>query len=266
MRLHVTIAARPRIGRAAPPAFARRHATVAGCPFADAPARHEDEMITVHHLNNSRSQRMLWLLEELDVEYQVVRYRRDPQTLLAPPELRAVHPLGKSPVISDGDVTIAESGAIIEYLTGRYGGGRFVPPQDSPERLRYTYWLHYAEGSAISPLLLSLIIRRMPKAPMPFFARPIVRRLAQKVQASYVDPQLKLHFDYMESELGRREWFAGGQFCAADIQMSFPIEAGRARGVVGDARPRLAAFLDRIHARPAYQRALEQGGAFAIQG
>jgi len=223
-------------------------------------------MITVHHLNSSRSQRVLWLLEELDVEYRIVRYRRDPQTLLAPPELRAVHPLGKSPVISDGDVTIAESGAIIEYLIGRYGGGRLVPSPDSPERLRYTYWLHYAEGSAMSPLLLSLVFRRMPNAPMPFFARPIVRRLAQKVQAAYVDPQLKLHFDYMESELERGEWFAGDQFRDADIQMSFPVEAGKARGVVGDARPRLAAFLDRIHVRPAYQRALEQGGAFAIQG
>jgi len=223
-------------------------------------------MITVHHLNNSRSQRVLWLLEELDVEYRIVRYQRDPQTLLAPAELRAVHPLGKSPVISDGDVTIAESGAIIEYLIGRYGGGRLVPLPDSAERLRYTYWLHYAEGSAMSPLLLSLIFRRMPKAPMPFFARPIVRNLAAKVQASYVEPQLKLHFDYMESELNRHEWFAGDQFSAADIQMSFPVEAGQARSMVGAARPKLAAFLGRIHARPAYQRALEQGGTFAVQG
>jgi glutathione S-transferase len=223
-------------------------------------------MITVHHLNNSRSQRVLWLLEELDIEYQIVRYQRDPQTLLAPAELRAVHPLGKSPVISDGDVTIAESGAIIEYLTGRFGRGKLVPPADTAQRLRYTYWLHYAEGSAMSPLLLSLIFRRMPKAPMPFYARPIVRNLAQKVQASYVDPQLNLHFDFMEGELGRAEWFAGEEFSAADIQMSFPIEAGQARGMVGANRPGLAEFLSRIHARPAYQRALEQGGAFAVQG
>ncbi len=223
-------------------------------------------MITVHHLNNSRSQRVLWLLEELDLDYRIVRYQRDPKTLLAPAELRAVHPLGKSPVISDGDVTIAESGAIIEYLTGRHGGGRLVPPPDTAQRLRYTYWLHYAEGSAMSPLLLSLIFRRMPKAPMPFFARPIVRSIAQKIQASYVDPQLKLHFDYMESELNRHEWFGGDEFSAADIQMSFPVEAGQARGMVGGGRPKLAAFLDRIHARPAYQRALEQGGTFAVQG
>ena len=223
-------------------------------------------MITVHHLNNSRSQRVLWLLEELEVEYRIVRYQRDAKTLLAPPELKAVHPLGKSPVISDGDATIAESGAIIEYLIRRYGNGRLVPADDSGARLRYTYWLHYAEGSAMTPLLLSLIFRRMPKAPMPFFVRPIVRGIADRAKASYVDPQLKLHFDYMEGELAQVAWFAGDEFSAADIQMSFPVEAGQARGLVGSARPRLAAFLDRIHARPAYQRALEQGGAFAVLG
>ena len=223
-------------------------------------------MITVHHLNNSRSQRVLWLLEELDVEYRIVRYQRDANTMLAPPELRAVHPLGKSPVISDGDTTVAESGAIIEYLIGRYGNGRFVPPPDTPQRLRYTYWLHYAEGSAMTPLLLSLIFRRMPKAPMPFFIRPIVRGVAERLEASYVDPQLKLHFDYMEGELARHAWFAGDEFSAADVQMSFPIEAGRAGGLVDSGRPRLAAFLERIHARPAYQGALEQGGTFAVAG
>src|SRR6185295_10989009 len=172
-------------------------------------------MITVHHLNNSRSQRVLWLLEELDLEYRIVRYQRDANTMLAPPELRAVHPLGKSPVISDDETTVAESGAIIEYLIGRYGNGRFVPPPDTTQRLRYTYWLHYAEGSAMTPLLLSLIFRRMPKAPMPFFVRPIVRGVADKVKTSYVDPQLKLHFDYMESELARHAWFAGDEFSAA---------------------------------------------------
>lgn len=223
-------------------------------------------MITVHHLNNSRSQRVLWLLEELGLEYRVVRYQRDAATMLAPPELRAVHPLGKSPVISDGDTVVAESGAIIEYLVGRYGNGSLVPPPDTPQRLRYTYWLHYAEGSAMSPLLLSLIFRRMPKAPMPFFVRPIVRGVAERVRTSFVDPQLKLHFDYMENELGRADWFAGDAFTAADIQMSFPVEAGQAREMVGPERPRLANFLRRIHERPAYQRALEQGGAFAVLG
>jgi glutathione S-transferase len=223
-------------------------------------------MITVHHLNNSRSQRVLWLLEELDLEYRIVRYQRDPQTLLAPSELRAVHPLGKSPVISDGETTIAESGAIIEYLVGRYGKGRLIPGADTAQRLRYTYWLHYAEGSAMSPLLLSLIFRRMPKAPMPFYARPIVRGIADRVRKSFVDPQLKLHFDFIESELARHAWFAGDEFSAADIQMSFPIEAGQTRGMVDGGRPKLQSFLQRIHARPAYQRALEQGGAFAVEG
>jgi glutathione S-transferase len=223
-------------------------------------------MITVHHLNNSRSQRVLWLLEELDLDYNVVRYQRDARTLLAPPELRAVHPLGKSPVISDSGTTVAESGAIIEYLISRYGNGRLVPGVDTPQRLRYTYWLHYAEGSAMSPLLLSLIFRRMPKAPMPFFARPIVRSVADKVMKSFVDPQLKLHFDYMESELARSAWFAGDEFSAADIQMSFPIEAGKARGLVDAQRPNLERFLERIHARPAYQRAMEEGGEFAALG
>jgi len=223
-------------------------------------------MITVHHLNNSRSQRVLWLLEELDIEYAVVRYQRDAKTLLAPPELRAVHPLGKSPVISDGDTTVAESGAIIEYLIARHGNGRLIPGAGSPQRLRYTYWLHYAEGSAMSPLLLSLIFRRMPKAPMPFFARPIVRGVADKVMKSFVDPQLKLHFDYMEAELAHNDWFSGDEFSAADIQMSFPIEAGKARGLVDAGRPRLAGFLERIHARPAYQRAMEEGGEFAALG
>jgi glutathione S-transferase len=221
-------------------------------------------VITVHHLNNSRSQRVLWLLEELEVEYRVVRYQRDARTLLAPPELRAVHPLGKSPAISDGDTTVAESGAIIEYLIGRHGNGRLLPGADSPQRLRYTYWLHYAEGSAMSPLLLSLVFRRLPKAPMPFFVRPIVRGVADRVTRSFVDPQLKLHFDYMEAQLAGNAWFAGDEFSAADIQMSFPVEAGKARGLVDARRPNLANFLERIHGRPAYQRALEEGGEFAV--
>ena len=221
-------------------------------------------MIVVHHLNNSRSQRVLWLLEELGVDYQIKRYQRDAKTMLAPPELRAVHPLGKSPVITDGENTLAESGAIIEYLVERYGNGRLIPRPQTPERLRYTYWLHYAEGSAMPPLLLSLIFRRMPKAPMPFFVRPLVRGIADKVKSSFVDPQLKLHFDYMESELARRPWFAGEEFSAADIQMSFPLEAGQARGLIEGSRPRLAAFLDRVHVRPAYSRALERGGAYAL--
>jgi len=221
-------------------------------------------MIVVHHLNNSRSQRVLWLLEELAVPYEVKRYQRDPKTLFAPPELKAVHPLGKSPVITDGPNTVAESGAIIEYLVEHYGNGRLVPPAGSPERLRYTYWLHYAEGSAMFPLLLKLVFGQLPKRPAPFFIKPVLRAIAGKVQSSYIDPQLSLHQDYIESELGTSEWFAGAEFSAADIQMSFPLEAAAARGANAAQRPKSLSFLQKIHARPAYQRALEVGGPYAL--
>lgn len=219
-------------------------------------------MITVHHLNNSRSQRILWLLEELGVEYQIKRYERDPQTLLAPPELRAVHPLGKSPVVTDGELTLAESGAIIDYLANRYGP-HLLPAPESPERLRCNYWLHYAEGSAMSPLLLKLVFDKVESSPMPFFVKPIARGIAQKVKGAFVTPQLKLHLDYLEGELGKSTWFAGEAFSAADIQMSFPLEAAAARAGLDASRPRLMAFLERIHARPAYRRALEKGGEYA---
>ena len=221
-------------------------------------------MITVHHLDNSRSQRVLWLLDELGLDYELKLYRRDPVTMLAPASLRAVHPLGKSPVISDGDTSVAESGAIIEYLIERHGRGRLAPPPGTPERLRYTYWMHYAEGSAMPPLLLSLVFARLPKSPMPFFVRPIVRGLAEKVKKSYIGPQLELHFSFMEGELAKRTWFAGEAFTAADIQMSFPVEAAAARGALGAGRPKLSAYLDRIHARPAYRRAVEKGGPFEL--
>jgi glutathione S-transferase len=221
-------------------------------------------MITVHHLNNSRSQRVLWLLEELEVPYEVKRYERDATTMLAPASLKAVHPLGKSPVITDGEVTLAESGAIIEYLAGKYGGGRLLPPAGTPERLRCTYWLHYAEGSAMPPLLMSLIFNRVRTSPMPFFAKPIARGIADKVMGSFVSPQIKLHFGYMEGELGKSLWFAGDEFSAADVQMSFPLEAAASRAGLDASRPNLAAFLERIHARPAYQRALAKGGPYEL--
>jgi glutathione S-transferase len=221
-------------------------------------------MITVHHLNNSRSQRILWLLEELGVPYEIKRYQRDPKTMLAPAELRAVHPLGKSPVITDGELTLAESGAIIEYLADRYGAGRLLPAHGTPERLRCNYWLHYAEGSAMPPLLLKLVFRRVETAPMPFFVKPVAKGIARKVQQGFVNPQLKLHLDYLEGELGKSEWFAGDAFSAADIQLSFPLEAFAARGGLDADYPRLSAFLQRIHARPAYQRALQQGGEYRL--
>lgn len=221
-------------------------------------------MIVVHHLNNSRSQRVLWMLEELGLEYEVKRYERDAKTMLAPPELKKVHPLGKSPVITDGDTTLAESGAILEYLAAHYGKGHFIPARGTPDRLRYTYWMHYAEGSAMPPLLLKLIFTRIERAPMPFFARPIARKIAQTALASFVEPNLRTHLDYMESELAQRTWFTGEQFTAADVQMSFPLEAARARGGLDESRPKLMAFLARIHARPSYQRALERGGKYEL--
>ena len=221
-------------------------------------------MITVHHLNNSRSQRILWLLEELGVPYEIRRYQRDPKTMLAPPELRLIHPLGKSPVITDGELTLAESGAVIEYLADRYGAGVLIPAHGTPQRLRCNYWLHYAEGSAMPPLLLKLVINRVRTAPAPFFVKPVARGIADKVDRSFTDPQLKLHLDYLEGELGKSAWFAGDAFSAADIQLSFPLEAFAARGGLDAGYPRLSAFLQRIHARPAYQRALQNGGEYSL--
>jgi len=223
-------------------------------------------MIIVHHLNNSRSQRVLWLLEELGLPYEIKRYERDPQTMLAPASLREVHPLGKSPVITDGELTLAESGAIVEYLVNRYGNGRLVPAPGTPAHLRYTYWLHYAEGSAMPPLLLKLIFDQIEKKPMPFFARPIARAIVSRVKRSLIEPQITQHLDYMEAEIGKSTWFAGDEFTAADIQISFPLEAAAARAGLNVSRPLLMAFLTRIHARPAYQQALERGGAYQLLG
>jgi glutathione S-transferase len=221
-------------------------------------------MVTVHHLENSRSQRVLWLLEELGVPYEVKRYARDPKTMLAPPALKKVHPLGKSPVITDGSAVVAESGAIIEYLADTYGKGRLLPPPGDPARRACTYWLHYAEGSLMPPLLMTLVFSKVRSSPMPFFAKPIARGIADKVMSSFVSPQVKLHFDYLEQTLASSEWFAGQEFSVADIQLSFPIEAAAARGALGPSRPKLAAFLEKIHARPAYQRALAKGGPYEL--
>jgi glutathione S-transferase len=221
-------------------------------------------VIIVHHLNHSRSQRVLWLLEELALPYEIRFYKRDARTMLAPPELRQVHPLGKSPVITDGDITLAESGAILEYLAQRYGEGRLKPTPGTPDALRYLYWMHYAEGSLMPPLLLKLVFDQMQKAKMPFFAKPVARTIAQKALRSFVMPQIKSHLDFLESELSEAQWFTGEQFTVADIQLSFPLEAARARGGLDSARPRLLDFLERIHSRPAYAKALERGGEFGV--
>jgi glutathione S-transferase len=221
-------------------------------------------MIVVHHLNNSRSQRVLWLLEELGLDYEVRRYQRNAKTMLAPPELRAVHPLGKSPVIEDAGQVLAESGAIVEYLAERYGEGRLVPPAGTPERLRYRYWLHFAEGTAQPPLLLKLLFDRLDKGPMPFFVRPVARAIAQRAKDTFIQPNIDRNLDFMERELEKSEWFAGAGFSAADVQMSFPLEAAVVRGGLDAKRPRLMGFLERIHARPAYRRAIDKGGEYAL--
>lgn len=200
------------------------------------------------------------MLEELELLYELKRYGRDPKTMLAPPELKAVHPLGKSPVITDGDLTLAESAAILEYLLERYANGRLMPAQGSADYRRFRYWMHYAEGSAMPPLLLKLVFDRVASGPMPFFIKPVARAIANGAHKAFIGPQLKTHLDYMEAELEKSPWFAGDSFSAADIQMSFPLEAARSRAGLDQSRPRLLDFLERIQQRPAYQRAVESGG------
>jgi len=204
--------------------------------------------ITVHHLENSRSQRVLWLLEELGLPYEVKRYERNTVTMLAPAELRAVHPLGKSPVITDGDRTIAETGAIVEYLVEK-ADGRLGAPPHREEALRYRHFLHYAEGSLMPPLLLKLVLGRIP----------FLGKRAQK----RIQPMIDVHLDWIERELAGRTWFAGDSITAADVMMSFPLEAARNRAGLDGSRPAIIAWLDRIHARPEYQRALAAGGPYA---
>lgn len=222
--------------------------------------------LTVHHLENSRSQRILWLLEELGVDYELKRYRRDPVTSLAPPELLDVHPLGKAPVITDGDVTVAESAAIIEYLADKFDDGRFLPPQGTDARRACTYWLHYAEGTFMPLMMLSLVLSRIESAPAPFFIRPVARGIARKVRGGYLDANVQRNVDFMESALERSTWFCGETLTVADIQMSFAVEAADVRTDLGRAHPRLAAFLERMRARPAYQAALQRGGPHQLLG
>jgi glutathione S-transferase len=220
-------------------------------------------MITVHHLENSRSQRVLWLLQELGLQYEVKRYERDKRTSLAPPELKAVHPLGKSPVITDDGVVVAETGAIIEYVVERYANGRLVPPAGSAEKQRYTYWMHMAEGTLMPLLVMTLIFNRIETG-VPWLIRPIAKAIAAQVRSGYIGPGLSASLAYMEAELGGSTWFAGDEITAADVMMSFPVEAAAVRTNLGSDYPRLAAFLGRIHARPAYQAALARGGPYTL--
>ena len=205
-------------------------------------------MIVVHHLENSRSQRVLWLLEELELPYEVRRYSRDRRTMLAPPELRRAHPLGKAPVIEDDGTVVVETGAIVEYLVDK-AGGRLGPPARREAVLRYRHFLHYAEGSMMPPLLALLVVNRLGLLGRP--ARAPVQRM------------LDTHLDWLEGELADRDWFAGDQFTAADIMMSFPLEASRHRAGLDSRRPNLIDWLERIHARPAYGAALHKGGPYA---
>jgi glutathione S-transferase len=219
--------------------------------------------ITLHHLENSRSQRVLWLLEELGLAYELKRYARDPKSKLAPPELTRVHPLGKSPVVTEGDATVAESGAIVEYLLERHGQGRLRPAAGTPERLRFTYWLHFAEGSAMPFLLLKLVFEKVRTAPVPFFVKPVVSGIAAKVNKAFINPNLQRQLAFIEAELARSPWFAGAEFSAADVQMSYPLEAAAESGGLGRQHPAITDWLSRIHARPAYQRALAVGGPYS---
>jgi glutathione S-transferase len=231
---------------------------------AEARSEEPNRVLTVHHLDHSRSHRVLWLLEELGVEYDVRRYERDPATLRAPPSLRTVHRLGRSPTITDRGRTLAESGAILEYLVDRYDRGRLAPARGTPERDRYTYFMHYAEGSAMLPLVLHLIFAQMPRQPMPALARPVVRALAKNVIDVFVRPQIEEHLDHMEATLAETPWFAGEAFSAADVQMSFPVETAAASGRIDAGRPHLSEYLRHIRERPAYLRALARGGPYDL--
>jgi glutathione S-transferase len=219
-------------------------------------------MITVHHLNNSRSQRVLWLLEELELPYEIVKYERDPKTMLAPASLRAVHPLGKSPVITDGGATLAESGAILEYLVETYGKGAVAPAPGTPAYRLYRYFLHYAEGSLMPILLLKLVFNKV-KTDAPFLVRPIAKTIAGTVSSRFIDPNLSTHLTFLADHLTKHAWFAGDAFTAADVQMSYPVEGAVARAG-GGISPRLTEWLARIQARPAYRKAIERGGEYEI--
>jgi glutathione S-transferase len=220
-------------------------------------------MLTVHHLNNSRSQRVLWLLEELGVPYEIKLYQRDAKTMLAPSSLKKVHPLGKSPVITDDGLTVAESGAIIEYVVEKYGKGRLAPRPGTPERLRYTYWLHYAEGTLMPLLVMKLVFARI-RSTAPFFVKPVAAGIVSQVNRMFLDPNLKSQIDFIEKELAQSAYFAGDEFSGADIQMSFPMVAAMTRLSGDSTRSRITAWLERVQARPAYKKAMEKGGPFQI--
>ena len=220
-------------------------------------------MVVVHHLEDSRSQRILWLLEELGVEYRIKRYERDAKTSLAPESLRKIHPLGKSPVITDQGETYAESGVIIEYLARTYGNAQWAPAVDEAGYWQFAYWMHYAEGSLMPPLLLKLVFDRIRNGPGPFFIKPILRKIADEVDNRFINQQITTHFGYVDRHLAEHEWIAGDAISAADVQMSFPLEAALSQGTISEAYPAIGAYVERFQAREAYREALRRGGDYA---
>ncbi|MFC3151460.1 glutathione S-transferase family protein [Litoribrevibacter euphylliae] len=218
-------------------------------------------MIKLHHLNNSRSQRLLWALEEIGLPYEIIRYERDPKTMFAPDSLKKVHPLGKAPVLVDGEITLAESGAIIEYLLQTHGN-QFLPEQSGKAYQNYLYWMHYAEGSLMPYLLLKLVFEKVKTSPMPFFVRPIAKAIADKATSTFIGPNLDNHLKFINQHLSQNEWFAGDQLTGADFQMSFPLEACVARGIANQQHPHIVNYVKRFQSRPAYQQALEKGGKY----
>jgi glutathione S-transferase len=222
-------------------------------------------VITVHHLNNSRSQRVLWMLEELELPYEIVKYERDPKTMLAPRSLEAIHPLGKSPVVVDGKLTLAESGAILEYLVETHGKGRFLPAAGTPAHAHYRYFMHYAEGSLMPFLVMKMVCARVKAAPMPFFVKPIAKKIADKVTGDFVDPNLARHVKFLNDHFEKHTWVTGDELTAADIQMSFPLEALVSRAGDLGVSPKIADWVKRAHARPAFKRALEKGGPYELE-
>ncbi|KXI29282.1 glutathione S-transferase [Paraglaciecola hydrolytica] len=218
-------------------------------------------MLTLHHLNNSRSQRILWMLEELGLQYEIIKYERDAISNLAPPALKQIHPLGKSPVLTDGVITLAESGAIIEYLAQHYGQS-LLPAQDSEAGRQYRFWLHFAEGSLMPPLVAKLVFDKVRANAKPFFVKMVANKIADKVMGAYFGPNIKANLQFIEQHLTDNEWFAGDSLSGADFQMSFPLEASIARGAAMQC-PHVLSYVKRIHARPAYQAALVRGGEYA---
>ncbi|AEF53631.1 glutathione S-transferase [Marinomonas posidonica] len=218
-------------------------------------------MIQVHHLENSRSQRILWLLEELNLSYEIIEYKRDPDTASAPESLKKIHPLGKAPILTDGDNTIVESGAIIEYLLDKYDEDKGLRPSEGQALLDYRFWLHFAEGSLMPLLVMKLVMTKVPKNPMPFFIKPIAKALTDKVTQKFIQPRLQPQLDFIEATLADRIWFTGETLTAADIQMSFPLQASSTRMDLSS-YPNIRRFLSQVENQVGYQQALEKGGAF----